>query len=293
MELRELKDKLLNNDKINLPLTFINLENNFLVNSYIDKIAQNINKQTKRLNSLEELNSIKNNLFYINYLFILELNNDQVLNKETIGNDLNLIIIYSKDVDTDIEKVIFTPLEKWQIEDYVSVSLPGVSKENILWLCNNFHYDMFKLKNEIVKIKIFNKVDQEYIFNKIYNDKADLTNINNFSFANTIVKKDLNEIKTILEHYNELDINNFSIIAILINQFHNMINVMLNKQANAYKLNLSEAQFKAIRINSNRYPNDKLINIYQKLNSMDFDLKSGFLDLSPNYLILYLINQIV
>lgn len=287
MELYELKNNLLENKTPNLPILFINSDSDYLVNSYINKIAQ-INKQTiQKISSLEEINNVKNNLFNTNCLFVLEFNKEV---KDIDLSDLNIIIVSKENIDLNIDKVEFTPLEKWQIEDYVSILLPGINKENISWLCNKYQYDIFKLNIEANKIKLFNRVDQNDIFNKLYPDRSQL-NINVFSLVNALVKKDFKTVKTIIRENNNINI--FSLISNLINQFSLIINVKLSNQPNPYKLNLSEAQFKAIKFNSDKYTDEKLINIYKKLNNIDFDLKSGYLDLNSEYLLQYLINQIV
>ena len=56
---------------------------------------------------------------------------------------------------------------------------------------------------------------------------------------------------------------------------------------------MEERQFKAIQYNCNKYSDNKLIDIYEFLNGIDYRLKSGLLELTNKELVCYILAHVI
>lgn len=298
MELKEFKDKLLNNKNIPLPLIINAYNNNFLVSTYICAVAKNMHLNIKYAHSLNEINDIVSSMFYDNdLLFVLKANKEDIFRIEDIKSK-NIIILYEEkanETDEKIEKINFCKMEDWMVEEYAFKLLPGLEKEKIKWLCKICNYNVERVHLECQKINIFEKEKQSSIFDKIINEEgySDLSCNTLFDFNNAIIKKDILGIKKSMKELEATGIESFSLISILIKNFSNIINIQMGKNVNADKLGLSEKQFKVFYYNCNKFNNNKLIFIYKFLNSIDYKLKSGFLNIENSNLIQYILNNII
>ena len=94
---------------------------------------------------------------------------------ERISRYNNLIVI-CKTIDKDTEKlfqqyIVSVPkLEDWQIADYVYSLAEGVDTkllDSLIKVCNN---DIYRLDQELKKIKIFDKQERNFVFNQFIED---------------------------------------------------------------------------------------------------------------------------
>lgn len=294
MELSELKSKLLNKEKILLPLLFINEdESEFLIKSYIKEIA-NVNKlEVKEIATLKEMLDIQNDVFFNNdYLFIYRVNKNDIINVDDLTN---IILINEDKLDLNINTVKFNKLLEWQIEDYVKVLLPGLDKAEISWLCKICKYDILRLTNEANKLNIFDKKDQEKIFQLINSENGycDLNELTVFNLTNAITKKDYVTIHKVFRDIDNIDVEGTGVVTLLLNQFKNIINIQLNPRANATSLGMSEKQFRAIQYNCNKYSSKELVDMYEFLTGIDYKLKMGDLEMTNNELNTYILSHIL
>lgn len=298
MELKEIKDKINSNKNIPLPLIINAYNNDFLVSTYLCAIAKNMHLNIKYVRSLNDVNDIISSMFYEdNLLFILKVNKEDIIRIEDIKTK-KVIILYEEkanEIDERIENVSFCKLEDWMIEEYVFKMLPGLEKEKAKWLCKICNYNIERLYLECQKINIFKKENQSSMFDKIIDGEgySDLSCSTLFDFNNAIIKKDILGVKKSMKELEATGIESFSLISILIKNFSNIINIQMGKNINASKLGLSEKQFKALYYNCNKFNNNKLISIYKFLNSIDYKLKSGLLNIENSDLIQYILNNIL
>lgn len=296
MQLRELKERINKKESIPFPLIFIASNNDFLVHQYLYSIAKNLSLNAVSISSLKELDDITSSVFYEDdNLFIFKPDKDALITKDDLKN--NKVIILSESVikDSDIDTVKFNKLENWMIEDYAKTLLPGLTVQETNWLCKICNYNIDRVDIECQKLSLFDKQEQESIFELINkeNGYCDLNDLNIFNLTNAIIKKDILTIKTIMKDLDNIDIEGTGLVTILLKQFLNIINIQLNHHANAASLNMSEKQFRAISYNCNKYSNDKLISIYKFLNDVDYRIKSGLLDISNNDLVQTILNNIL
>ena len=155
MTLSDLKDKVNNGSKIQLPLIFINDNNDYLIKTYISQIAKNNLLTIKEINDINEMIDIESGMFKdADYLYIYNVKKDDNLQSNQLVN-YNIILISSNNLDSDIEKVEFKKLEEWQIEAYIQKLIPGLNEIEIRWLCKNAGFDLYRLENEASKLNIF------------------------------------------------------------------------------------------------------------------------------------------
>ena len=297
MELRELKNKILAQEALSFPLLFINYDNDYLIKSYIKKIAENNSLTIKEIESIKEMVDIESGMFKeVDYLYIYKLNKDDNLSKEQL-KDYKIILISDTDrKDSDIEKVVFNKLENWQIEAYVQALLPGLDNREVSWLCKNARYDIWRLDNEASKLNIFDKKDQSKILMAINDDNGyvDLNELTIFNLSNAIMNKDMLSIKKVVEDIDNIDVEGTGLVTILLKNFLNIINIQTNSKATAQSLGMSEKQFRYLQYNQcNKYSNEELFNIYNFLTDIDYKLKSGLLEMTNNQLNYYVLSHII
>ena len=297
MELRELKNKILAQEALSFPLLFINCDNDYLIKSYIKKIAENNSLTIKEIESIKEMVDIESGMFKeVEYLYIYKLNKDDNLSKEQL-KDYKIILISDTDrKDSDIDKVVFNKLENWQIEAYVQALLPGLDNQEVSWLCKNAKYDIWRLDNEASKLNIFDKKDQSKILMAINDDNGyvDLNELTIFNLSNAIMNKDMLGIKKVVEDIDNIDVEGTGLVTILLKNFLNIINIQTNSKATAQSLGMSEKQFRYLQYNQcNKYSNEELFNIYNFLTDIDYKLKSGLLEMTNNQLNYYVLSHII
>ena len=297
MELRELKNKILAQEALSFPLLFINYDNDYLIKSYVKKIAENNSLTIKEIESIKEMVDIESGMFKeADYLYIYNFNKDDNLSKEQL-KDYKIILISDTDrKDSDIEKVVFNKLENWQIEAYVQTLLPGLDNQEVSWLCKNAKYDIWRLDNEASKLNIFDKKDQSKILMAINDDNGyvDLNELTIFNLSNAIMNKDMLGIKKVVEDIDNIDVEGTGLVTILLKNFLNIINIQTNSKATAQSLGMSEKQFRYLQYNQcNKYSNEEWFNIYNFLTDIDYKLKSGLLEMTNNQLNYYVLSHII
>ena len=297
MELRELKNKILAQEALSFPLLCINYDNDYLIKSYVKKIAENNSLTIKEIESIKEMVDIESGMFKeVEYLYIYKLNKDDNLSKEQL-RDYKIILISDTDIkDSDIEKVVFNKLENWQIEAYVQALLPGLDNQEASWLCKNAKYDIWRLYNEASKLNIFDKKDQSKILMAINDDNGyvDLNELTIFNLSNAIMNRDMLGIKKVVEDIDNIDVEGTGLVTILLKNFLNIINIQTNSKATAQSLGMSEKQFRYLQYNQcNKYSNEELFNIYNFLTDIDYKLKSGLLEMTNNQLNYYVLSHII
>lgn len=297
MILSELKTKIINKSKINLPLIFINDNNDYLIKSYINQIAKNNQLTIREISSINEMIDIESGMFKDReYLYIYKVKKDDLIQEKDIV-DYNIILISDSKIDNlNIDSVEFKKLDNWQIEAYISKLIPGLNDIEISWLCKNSSYDLNRLENEADKLNIFEVKDQKNIFKQINeeNGYCDLNELTIFNLSNAILKKDIVGIKNVVKDIDYIDVEAVGLVTILLKNFLNIINIQTNARATPYSLGMSEKQFNFLRYNQcNKYSNEQLFNIYNFLTDIDYRLKSGLLDMSNNQLNYYIISKII
>lgn len=279
MEIKQLKEAIENNQAISFPLMLKYSDNSFIANQYCNAIARNQNKELVKINLIEELPS-EDNLFDTedNRLFVIET----VTFSEVLNNELNnLIVICSKiEKDQTIDFIEIPKIVEWQLEDFLKMRMPGLTKAHVEWLCKIAKYDVYRLDNECKKIEIFPKNQQKIIFDLINADDGycDLNDLTIFSFINTIMQRDMITLTDIMNNIMFIDIEPTGVVTLLIRSFKKLIEVNSGLPWDS-SMTSSEKEFGYYKRNMmGYYDKTKLPKIYEFLTSIDYELKSGNLD---------------
>ena len=249
----------------------------FIARQYIEAISEFKNKP---IVYVESLNDITSNLFgEDDNLYVMNIDK---IDKQFRFTSLDNKIVICKSIDADVlegmrQYVVEIPkLQQWQIRAYTAKNLPGLSNEEINWL-SDVTKDIYRLSNEVDKIKIFNKKDQGQIFSLLNEEYAygDLNSSTIFNFTNAITKRDIKTVKNILDTIETMDAEPMGVVSILYKSFKNILNIQMSANATAESLGMNPRQFSAIKYNLGKFNNTELIKIFDMITLVDYQLKSG------------------
>ena len=300
MELKELKEKILNK-KLQFNLFIFKYEDNtWLVNQYINEISKILDLKINYVEDLETLSNVNSDFFFgdlsddLNVLWLEELNTN-IANKEELKTSIIKVNKIDKDIESELKDYIveFPKVVGWQLEDYANIELKGMREDAISWLSNLIGDNPYRLENEIDKINIFEEQDRMNMFLALNSDGCynDLNNFNVFNLINSITKKEYNNVINILKIRDTIDLEPVGLVTLLTRQFKNIIDIQMGNNPTPDKLGLSPKQFNAIRYQCGKYNSERLIYIYDLLTKIDYRLKSGLLD--SNKIIDYVICNIM
>ena len=218
---------------------------------------------------------------------------------ERISRYNNLIVI-CKTIDKDTEKlfqqyIVSVPkLEDWQIADYVYSLAEGVDTkllDSLIKVCNN---DIYRLDQELKKIKIFDKQERNFVFNQFIEDGIfnDLSKYTIFDFSNAIVKKDIATLRNIYREIDRIDIEPIGLVTVLLNNFRNIIKIQLASNPTAESCGMKPNQFWAIKYSCGIYTKDQLLFIFDFLTEIDKKIKTGMIPVD-SFLIDYIVVSIL
>lgn len=297
---KQIEDKNISSDL----MIFKYKDSKFLVEQYIQHIARIKNVDityVHDINSiLQDSGSIFSNILdeYAPRLNVL-YSEVYIWGKVDIAKLKDTIIVTTKFEDSDVEKyfsdsiVTFPQLEDWMIRDYVLSVLEGVppqDTEKLISLCGS---NIYRLENEIDKIRLFRADEQRYLFNSMLVDGAleDLSSYNIFNFTNALISKDVNSLKSIYKELNNVDVNEFGLLTILLKNFRNMILVQLSSNPTPENTGLDGRQLYAIKKIPKVFSNTDLVRVYEFLLELDSKIKQG--ELPTEFLIDYIIVNIM
>lgn len=248
----------------------------FIARQYVEEIS---NFKNRPIVYVDSLDSIAESIFGDDGMLYV-MNTDKITTPIK-SSSLNNKIIICKSIDENVlvdlkEHVIEIPkLQQWQIRAYASKNLPGLSNEEVNWLCD-ITKDIYRLSNEVDKIKIFNKKEQSSIF-RLLNEEDNYGDLNSntiFNFTNAITKRDIKAVKNILETIETMDVGSMGVMSILYKSFKNIINVQMTLNATYESVGMSPRQFNAIKYNLGKYTNGELVRIFDTITSIDSAFKA-------------------
>lgn len=303
MTIIELKNQLNNNVADFKSLIFTYKDNDFVINEYIKKIAQIKNLKIKYVSEdyLKNLDSASEMLFETaedKFLLIYKVDKLSYSNFKFnyIVDDL---IIVCKSIDKDMIEydtlkdmsVEMPELNEWRIKDYMKLHCSGLTTDAIDWLYKVTNGDIYRISNELFKLELYNKQEQDEMFLELNKDSnySDMCDLNIYNLTNTITRKDYLGLINCLSEIENIDVEPVGLITILHKALKDIINIQLNAKATPESLGMNVKKFKAIEYSCGKYSNEKLIEMFKFINDFDYKLKSGKLDLSKNKLIDYII----
>lgn len=302
MRIEKLKEIIEQNKYDNTSFIINNADNcSFLVHQYIHHLSRANNLQPLCVDNISEiptwgnegfLSALESNYFYIYYT-------DEPDELNLISDLKNCCIIYTgkkiKDIERIREYVVDIPkVELWQIKDYTYSRGKGIDSEDLDSLIELTDNDLWRLEKELDKIEIFEEKHRRDLFKQFVADGAlgDLTLYNSFNFVNAIIKKRKVEAIEIYEKLKNVGINYMGIIALLYNNFKNIVKVQLSPGPTPENTRLKPNQFWAVKKNSiGYYTKGELMYIFGLLTDVDRQIKTGEIEVekSVEYLLIHIL----
>lgn len=277
-------------------ILFVNSENDFISNQYVDAISK---LKNMNIEYVSEENLVSDDLFSTSYSYLRVYHRAELTNLNLkVLNEKNLILIcdkISKELKDKFSDVIceVPKLEDWQIQDYVYSKLDGVDSSKLDELIAICKKDIYRIDREISKIEIFSEKERPYVFDDFMSDGvfSDLTKYSVFDLTNAVVKRDIAKVGEVYGYINNIDVDPMGFLAILTNSFRDVLTLQLDPRLKPEDLYMPKNKFWAIKYNCGFYSNMELIKIYQFITTLDKKVKTG--EISTEILIDYIITKIL
>ena len=287
INLEELKNEIENNSLAhNLVIYKCAKGSEFIPHQYVLNLRNLCGYEIQHVDNVDELP--KESLFTtVDFSGLTILTIDKL--DEVISESNNRVWVICNKIDNKVKKecddcIVEVPkLEEWQVRDFISSYCDVLSESQIDELYEVYKNNLFRLDNELHKIKLIGNYEQ--IKSQLY---TDISNYNVFDIVNSIVRRDSVSLSNIYRDIDCIDIEPFGLLTLLINNFRHVIDIQLARNATDESVGVSSRQFWAIKNYScGHYSKDELVYIYKLLTGIDYKVKSGKLDTSMliNYII--------
>lgn len=301
MKFEEVKSSICNNTIGNSLIIFKYQDNKFVAYQWAREIARIHNKVIRYIDTLEGILSTNVDIFgtrniddgeRIYSCDMFDIDSDK------LKNETNLIII-TNNISNECESLykdyicLLPKLENWHIKDYVYSVCEGIDEKDLDWFLEVCKYDIFRIENEVDKLKLFKVNERKYIFEDMKYEGAfrDLSTLNVFNITNAVTSKDKNALINALKEIKSFDAEPLGVVTLLYQGFKKLILVWLASNPTPDTTGLKSNVIYAINKSPRVFNKNQLLNIYQFLNSIDKNLKTGNLcDIS--HLIDYVICKI-
>lgn len=279
-------------------IIFENSENSFVANQYIEEIAKQRHMSVEQIDDVSEVSGKNTDIFGMTLL-------DSVLHvcrvKEFNAVVYDISLIDRDDIVIICDKALGGPrwddrivkiprLENWQIKDYMYSKVEGVDRKQLDWLQELCGNDIYRINEEIDKIVLFDKKDQNKMFSKFIDDNvfSDLSTYTIFNMSNAILNKDLTTLRKIWSEIDRIDVEALGMVTLMKNNIRNIIKIQLNNCPTAENTGMSPKQFYAVSKSCGRFTKERLLEIFTMLTDVDRRLKNGTLpsDVILDYIIL-------
>lgn len=272
-------------------------DNDFLARQYANEIARK-NKYDKVY-----CDSVRDVVVDVADVFFDDDVNDNseyiVFEESFDSTDIRLleknIVVITKKIAKESEEVFkqsivnLPKLDEWDIKDYIS-SVTNAQEKDVEMMYDLCGGDIFRIDNELTKIKSFDENYRSILLDKMICDKSfgDISKFSIFNLVNAIVTKNVKEVANIMTEIENIDVNVFALITLLFNNFKNVIAIQLSRNPTPESTGIKQNQFYAMKKNNiGFYNKNSLYSILAFLTSIDKLIKSGNLpiDISIDYIV--------
>jgi len=296
MTLEDLKIKIESDEISDDFMIFKYDDNTFLIDQYLEELTSRKNCGIKNISSIFETRDSALSLVFdidldINVLRVEEF--DEFSNNYS---DLKNVIVVCNKINKKIEKDVkeyvinFSKLVDWQVVDYLSIICPGLTEEDYTWLYKACEGNIYKIVNEIDKIRLFEEKERPEIFKQLKEDKSDLFTYNIFELTRAIEKRDTLVLYEYLARLNYVKFDPIAISNILLKDYKHLAYV--RSDAPPEKVGLEQKQVWAIKKNMN-CTNASMVDKIKFLSGIDLRLKDNRLECAPDCLLSYIVNKML
>ena len=257
MTVQEIKSNLENNQLPKFPIIFLYSDTRFVAEQYIEKIRE-ISRR-----DVEYVDPVRNNSVS---LFGTQSNEAiRVCFCDELSSTIDADIIVTKKILYDTEYVTIPKLEDIWIKDYLFSQLDGIDIKALEKLFNESKKNIYRLYNEIKKLKGFSKTQKNIVFNEMIDDGQfdDISDKTIFDVSNAILKKDKEELKKLLLKIQSVDCEPLGLVTILYQNFRKYISVWLAKNPTEENTGLKRNVIYAISKQPKVFNKEQLIRSFQ------------------------------
>jgi hypothetical protein len=299
MTLIELKNFITNKIMPSDFMIFINKDNPYLANQYVEALGSLSVSGINKINSIFEpqqssLLLLTSPADSLNIMFT-----DTFDERSEDYSQFENTIVVCEQVDKSIAKNVedyiikFPKLEEWQLCDYAKMICPDIDAEDILWLVQASDNSIERVNNELAKVALFNKNEQREVFSAIrFDPQSDLYKVDIFAVVNALVNGDMPVLYEFIKH-NGYEIHEPVVLANrALTSLKNIALITQNQGLTANDCGVSAGQFTFIK---NRYRSLNLEALKQKIKflaNFDLMLKTSKLELDKRDMCSYLINNL-
>ena len=226
-------------------MVFLCSENSFIADQYIDAICEINNLVKTRINTLQDQASALS-------LVLGSTDELKVMKVDTFEEALidysglkNTIVICNK-IDEKVKPLVedyiieITKLADWQTKSYIKLICPVLNDDELDWLYQATNGDIYKMINEVDKIKLFPAPEQRSVLDAIrFSPDSDLYSVSIFDLADAIIRNNKPFVLEFLTHKN-LNFDLMQIVGATLQKVKNIILVTQNSGKTASEIGIND-----------------------------------------------------
>lgn len=275
-------------------IIFLCSENSFIADQYIDAICEINNLVKTRINTLQDQASALS-------LVLGSTDELKVMKVDTFEealidfSDLKNTVVVCNKIDKKVKPLVedyiieIAKLADWQIKSYIKLICPVLNDDELDWLYQATEGNIYKMINEVDKIKLFPMPEQRSVLDAIrFSPDSDLYSVSIFDLADAIIRNNKPFVLEFLSHKN-LNFDLKQIVGATLQKVKNIILVTQNSGKTASEIGINDKYMYRLRKDWNGFPESRLKALLEFLSGIDLKLKTGSLDMSKEAQIDYLI----
>jgi len=308
---QELLDKTLNEDLI----IFVNSENSFLAEQYINEICAQKNLTKNYINSLAETTDSA-------LALVMDTTSDLNILKVDIFDELaedyseykNCVVVCNK-VATEIKEAVkdyiinIPKLTDWQVKDYMKTMCSGISEETQNWLYEACCKDIYKIDNELKTLSLIEPEKQEKTISELKQNKNSDLFIKDsvFKLVDALIHDNKEVALDFLNHADyyerpytssagtkERDLDPVGLTSLLLQKYKNILLLNFKSGMTDEQIGISKGAAWYLRNETKNIPLQQIMKAIDFLSGIDSRLKQNpsnldFIDCRPNAMLEYII----
>lgn len=279
-------------------MIFVSKDCPFLVNQYLKALSDLAVGGVNKINSIYEpqqssIMLLTNTEGALNVLYT-----DTFDERSEDYSQFENTIVVCEQVSKDIAKIVenyiikFPKLEDWQICDYAKTICSGAEESDLMWLIQASSSSIERVVNEIDKVALFSKNEQNEILAAIrFDPQTDLYNADIFAIVNAIVEGDLPVLYEFINHSGWEIHEPVMLVNRALSSLKNIIIISQNPNVKAEDCGVSAGQFKFIRYKYRSLNVEAAKQKLKFLTNFDLMLKTSQLDLNKRDMLSYIISN--
>jgi len=293
---RAIKEEKLNSDF----LVLLYQDNTYVADGYIDEICSTKGLEKRVVKSVYDsknatnalLSNISENLYVVYTDTFSERSEDYSIFEN--------VIVVCKKVEATVKEYIsdmmvtLPKLSEWNIKDYISlVYCKGLKQQEVDWLYNVTQGNIYKMKSEVDKLKLFSPDQYTNILLQLKElPGTHLYFETTFAFVDAIVANNIIKLNEILAHRDCCDLTAMFVMTLLFNKYKKIL-LARTVGMTAEQAGMSPKEFGFYGRNYGSIPMQEIEYRLDVLSSIDRKLKNGELEFSnDNYFLDYIITKL-